>query len=83
MAPGITVIAPAHNEEASIRVAVRNLLELDYPQLEVIVVNGGSEDLPSKSCGKSSACGRSALSTFRKPKVRQCVDRIEAISTQG
>src|SRR6266852_4687712 len=57
MAPPITVIAPAHNEEASIRVAVRNLLELDYPQLEVIVVNGGSEDLPSKSCGKSSACG--------------------------
>ena len=44
MAPGITVIAPAHNEEASIRVAVRNLLELDYPQLEVIVVNDGSED---------------------------------------
>ena len=44
MAPPITVIAPAHNEEASIRVAVRNLLELDYPQLEIIVVNDGSED---------------------------------------
>jgi len=34
MAPPITLIAPAHNEEASIRVAVRNLLELDYPELE-------------------------------------------------
>lgn len=44
MAPPITIIAPAHNEEASIRVAVHNLLELDYPQLEVIVVNDGSED---------------------------------------
>ena len=44
MAPPITVIAPAHNEENSIRVAVRNLLELDYPELEVIVVNDGSED---------------------------------------
>jgi len=44
MAPPITVIAPAHNEEASIRVAVRNLLELDYPELEVIVVNDGSKD---------------------------------------
>ena len=44
MAPPNTVIAPAHNEEASIRVAVRNLLELDYPQLEIIVVNDGSED---------------------------------------
>src|SRR6202158_5343058 len=44
MAPPITIIAPAHNEESSLRVAVRNLLELDYPELEVIVVNDGSED---------------------------------------
>jgi cellulose synthase/poly-beta-1,6-N-acetylglucosamine synthase-like glycosyltransferase len=44
MAPPITILVPAHNEEASIRVAVRNLLELDYPQLEIIVVNDGSED---------------------------------------
>ena len=44
LAPPITIIAPAHNEEGSIRVAVRNLLELDYPQLEVIVVNDGSDD---------------------------------------
>lgn len=44
LAPPITIIAPAHNEERSIRLAVRNLLDLDYPQLEVIVVNDGSED---------------------------------------
>jgi len=44
MAPPITLIAPAHNEEASIRVAVRNLLALDYPELEIIVVNDGSAD---------------------------------------
>jgi cellulose synthase/poly-beta-1,6-N-acetylglucosamine synthase-like glycosyltransferase len=44
MTPPITIIAPAHNEEASIRVAIRNLLELDYPQLEIIVVNDGSRD---------------------------------------
>ena len=44
MTPPVTMIAPAHNEESSIRVAVRNLLELDYPELEVIVVNDGSED---------------------------------------
>jgi cellulose synthase/poly-beta-1,6-N-acetylglucosamine synthase-like glycosyltransferase len=44
LAPPITLIAPAHNEENSIRIAVRNLLELDYPQLEIIVVNDGSED---------------------------------------
>ena len=44
LAPPITIIAPAHNEESSIRVAVGNLLELDYPHLEVIVVNDGSQD---------------------------------------
>jgi len=44
MAPPIAIIAPAHNEESSIRVAVRNLLQLDYPELEVIVVNDGSQD---------------------------------------
>src|SRR6202030_2548282 len=31
-------------EESSIRVAVHNLLQLNYPELEVIVVNDGSED---------------------------------------
>jgi cellulose synthase/poly-beta-1,6-N-acetylglucosamine synthase-like glycosyltransferase len=44
LAPPITIIAPAHNEEASIRVAVRNLLQLDYPHLEIIIVNDGSQD---------------------------------------
>ena len=44
MTPPISIITPAHNEEASIRVSIRNLLELDYPQLEIIVVNDGSRD---------------------------------------
>jgi cellulose synthase/poly-beta-1,6-N-acetylglucosamine synthase-like glycosyltransferase len=44
LAPPITILAPAHNEQASIRVATHNLLELDYPQLEVIIINDGSED---------------------------------------
>jgi len=44
LAPPITLLVPAHNEEKSIRVAVRNLLELDYPEIEVIVINDGSAD---------------------------------------
>jgi cellulose synthase/poly-beta-1,6-N-acetylglucosamine synthase-like glycosyltransferase len=44
LAPPVTMIAPARNEESSIRIAVRNLLDLDYAELEVIVVNDGSED---------------------------------------
>ncbi len=44
LAPPITILAPAHNEEKSIRFAVKNLLELDYPELELIVINDGSKD---------------------------------------
>jgi cellulose synthase/poly-beta-1,6-N-acetylglucosamine synthase-like glycosyltransferase len=44
LAPPISMIVPAHNEEKSIRVAVRKLIELDYPELEVVVVNDGSQD---------------------------------------
>lgn len=44
MAPPVAILVPAHNEEASIGASVRSLLELDYPELEVIVINDGSED---------------------------------------
>ncbi|HEY7616498.1 MAG TPA: glycosyltransferase [Terriglobales bacterium] len=44
LAPPITILAPAHNEEKSICLAVRNLLDLDYPELEVIIINDGSVD---------------------------------------
>src|ERR1700682_3064376 len=44
LAPPISILVPAHNEEKSISTAVRNLLDLDYPQLEVIVINDGSAD---------------------------------------
>jgi cellulose synthase/poly-beta-1,6-N-acetylglucosamine synthase-like glycosyltransferase len=42
--PPITLIVPAHNEERSIVSSVGALLGLDYPSLEVIVVNDGSSD---------------------------------------
>lgn len=40
----ITVIVPAYNEEANIAASVRSLLQLNYPEFEVIVVNDGSRD---------------------------------------
>ena len=44
LAPPISIIVPAHNEEISICVSVLNLLKLQYPELELIVVNDGSTD---------------------------------------
>jgi len=40
----VTVVVPAYNEEQTIRVAVETLLESDHPDLEVIVVDDGSQD---------------------------------------
>lgn len=44
LAPPVTVIAPAFNEELSIVNSVQALLALQYPEHEVIVVNDGSSD---------------------------------------
>lgn len=43
-APGISVIAPAYNEEKTIIANVNSMLTLDYPLYEVVIVNDGSKD---------------------------------------
>ncbi|GGS39161.1 glycosyltransferase family 2 protein [Deinococcus knuensis] len=40
----ISLLVPAFNEEATIEASVRSLLNLRYPQFEVIVVSDGSRD---------------------------------------
>ena len=42
--PPVSVLIPAYNEEATIAASVRSMLQLDYPEFEVIVVNDGSCD---------------------------------------
>jgi len=42
--PSISIIAPAYGEEATIIESVNSLLNLNYPDYEVIVVNDGSTD---------------------------------------
>jgi cellulose synthase/poly-beta-1,6-N-acetylglucosamine synthase-like glycosyltransferase len=42
--PGVSLVAPAYNEDATIRESLRSLLMLHYPDFEVIVVNDGSTD---------------------------------------
>ena len=40
----VTIIVPAYNEALTIGASVRSLLQLEYPQFEIIVVNDGSSD---------------------------------------
>jgi cellulose synthase/poly-beta-1,6-N-acetylglucosamine synthase-like glycosyltransferase len=44
LAPGVTVIVPAHNEQECIVESVRSLLGLRYPRFQVVVVSDGSTD---------------------------------------
>jgi cellulose synthase/poly-beta-1,6-N-acetylglucosamine synthase-like glycosyltransferase len=40
----VTIIVPAHNEEEWISDSLKSLLDLNYPEFEIIVVNDGSTD---------------------------------------
>ena len=42
--PSVSLVAPARNEERNIERAVRSLVSLDYPGLEITLVNDRSTD---------------------------------------
>ncbi|MFU8805921.1 MAG: glycosyltransferase family 2 protein [Bradymonadaceae bacterium] len=42
--PPIAIVAPAYNEEIHVVESVEGFLRLDYPEVEIIVVNDGSTD---------------------------------------
>jgi len=44
VAPRISILAPAYNEEATVAESVTALLTLQYPAVEVVIVNDGSSD---------------------------------------
>lgn len=42
--PPVSILVPAYNEAATITGSVRSLLQLTYPEHEIIVINDGSSD---------------------------------------
>ena len=42
--PSLTIVVPARNEEAEIEPALRSLLQLNYPQYQIVAVNDRSTD---------------------------------------
>src|SRR5437016_4632400 len=42
--PSVSIVIAARNEELKIETALRSLLEIDYPRLEIVLVNDRSTD---------------------------------------
>ncbi|MDL2289199.1 glycosyltransferase [Clostridia bacterium OttesenSCG-928-F22] len=66
----ISLLVPAYNEEASVVDNVKNLISLDFPEYEVVVINDGSKD----------ATMELLISAFEMVKVEQPIKR--SIATQ-
>lgn len=42
--PSVSILAPAFNEETNVTENVRSLLNLNYPNFEIVIINDGSKD---------------------------------------
>ncbi|MFQ5926709.1 MAG: glycosyltransferase family 2 protein, partial [Terriglobia bacterium] len=59
--PPVSLLVPAHNEEATIAESVRALLGMRYPGLTVIVINDGSTDATLEELIRSFSLRRASL----------------------
>ncbi|MEZ0536883.1 glycosyltransferase [Caldicellulosiruptoraceae bacterium PP1] len=44
LAPPVSLLVPAYNEQETIVKAVKSFLQIEYPEFEVVVINDGSKD---------------------------------------
>jgi poly-beta-1,6 N-acetyl-D-glucosamine synthase len=65
--PRVTILVPAYNEGAVIQGSLRSLLELDYPDYEIIVIDDGSkDDTHRKARAFEGSHGRAQVRVIRK-----------------
>jgi cellulose synthase/poly-beta-1,6-N-acetylglucosamine synthase-like glycosyltransferase len=57
----MTVLVPAHNEAEIIVESVRALLRLEYPELEIVIINDGSTDATLEKLETAFALRRSSI----------------------
>lgn len=78
--PPVTVIVCAKNEAYILRDYLQSLVEQDYPEYEVIVVNDGSEDETPTLLGEYSKRYSHFRSTFVPVGARVCSSKKLALS---
>lgn len=67
--PKISIVVPAYNEEVTIKSCIQSVLDLDYPDYEVIVVDDGSTDKTLEEAKKFEISGVRVIHQENKGKA--------------
>ena len=73
--PGVSVLIPAYNEESVIAISVVAALAVDYPELEVLVLDDGSTDNTVAAAQQAAGADRRCR-VIRDPDNRGKADRL-------
>ena len=68
--PPVSILVPAYNEQATITASVHSMLQLDYPELEVIVINDGSRDATLEALQREFALAPYPEAYWRRIEVK-------------
>jgi poly-beta-1,6-N-acetyl-D-glucosamine synthase len=75
--PGVTMLVPAYNEESVIAANVRAARAVDYPELEILILDDGSTD-GTVSAAIGAAGGDPRVEVVRDPVNRGKAERLNA-----
>ena len=73
--PGVTILIPAYNEEQVIGTCVGAARDVDYPELEVLVLDDGSTDATADAAA-AAAAGDDRFEVVRDPVNRGKAERL-------
>ncbi|MFC2075265.1 glycosyltransferase family 2 protein [Bdellovibrionota bacterium] len=76
--PGVSLLVPAFNEEATIVSTVHSLGKLNYPSLEIVIVDDGSTDSTAEKCIKEFNLIRREVSYQTSIETETVVETYES-----
>lgn len=79
--PKVSIVMPTYNRDKFIEKAVRNVLEQDYPALELVVVNDGSADGTAEILDRYAADARMRVLTLENLGLPAALNAGFAVAT--